>query len=95
MFNSKNFLFFIAVFIETIFNANGDLFNEELFIKPLPPAHLYTYFQFITLVNDNLSCKCSAHYLATMFLYDGFFINIVLDIYFTKMFSSRAHLFST
>ncbi|XP_028035044.1 GPI transamidase component PIG-T isoform X3 [Bombyx mandarina] len=57
MFNSKNFLFFIAVFIETIFNANGDLFNEELFIKPLPPAHLYTYFQFTTLVNDNLSSE--------------------------------------
>ncbi|KAM3967678.1 LOW QUALITY PROTEIN: phosphatidylinositol glycan anchor biosynthesis class T [Aphomia sociella] len=29
----------------------GDDFKEEIYIKPLPPSHLYTYFQFVTLIN--------------------------------------------
>ncbi|CAH0695106.1 unnamed protein product [Spodoptera exigua] len=32
-----------------------DEFKEELFFKPLPPTHLYSYFQFVTLVDSELS----------------------------------------
>ncbi|CAB3240438.1 unnamed protein product [Arctia plantaginis] len=32
-----------------------DVFKEELFIKSLPPSHLYTHFQFVTLVNSDTS----------------------------------------
>ncbi|XP_059048121.1 GPI transamidase component PIG-T [Achroia grisella] len=35
--------------------VHGDDFKEEMFIKPLPPSHLYTYFQFITIVNHKSS----------------------------------------
>ncbi|XP_068626672.1 GPI transamidase component PIG-T [Battus philenor] len=31
-----------------IFYVSGDDFKEEIYIKPLPPTHLYVYFQFIT-----------------------------------------------
>ncbi|CAK1544614.1 unnamed protein product [Leptosia nina] len=34
-------------------NVCGDDFKEEIYIKPLPPMHLYTYFQFITLITGS------------------------------------------
>lgn len=37
--------------------VQGDQFNEELFIKPLPPTHLYANFQFITIVDHDSSRK--------------------------------------
>lgn len=43
----------------TLLYAYADEYHEELFIKPLPPAHLYTYFQFLTLVDSEYSCKLS------------------------------------
>ncbi|XP_072945035.1 GPI transamidase component PIG-T [Epargyreus clarus] len=37
----------------------ADDFNEEMFIKPLPPSHLYINFQFITLVDGHTSFEHS------------------------------------
>ncbi|CAH0766927.1 unnamed protein product [Diatraea saccharalis] len=43
----------LIIFMTAVFGAFGDDFIEEIFIKPLPPTHLYSYFQFITLINNN------------------------------------------
>ncbi|KAG7310932.1 hypothetical protein JYU34_003772 [Plutella xylostella] len=43
----------ISVFI--LLAAANDEFKEEIFLKPLPPTHLYSFFQFITLVNNENS----------------------------------------
>jgi hypothetical protein len=45
------------VFVTIIVGACGDDFMEEIFIKPLPPTHLYAYFQFVTLLKTDDSCK--------------------------------------
>ena len=41
--------------------SNGDEFNEELLLKPLPTGHLYGHFQFTTIWNvtltDKLACE--------------------------------------
>lgn len=50
-----------------VLGAYGDQFHEELFIKPLPPAHLYSYFQFITLVEHGSSCKYIKRYIRHMY----------------------------
>ncbi|CAH0405472.1 unnamed protein product [Chilo suppressalis] len=42
---------FCIIFLTLILGAFGEEFIEEIFIKPLPPTHLYSYFQFITLVD--------------------------------------------
>lgn len=42
-----------------LFCVHCDEFHEELFIKPLPPTHLYTYFQFLTLVDSDTSFEHS------------------------------------
>lgn len=46
---------FIFLISQTL-RVSGDDFKEELFIKPLPPMHLYVYFQFITLITGD-ACK--------------------------------------
>lgn len=42
---------FWIIFISAYSVVRSDDFKEEMYIKPLPPSHLYTYFQFITIVN--------------------------------------------
>lgn len=48
-------LFGITILL--ISSVVGDEFKEEIFFKPLPPTHLYSFFQFVTLVNSGFSCK--------------------------------------
>lgn len=50
-------LFLLITFQILCARVYGDDFKEEMFIKPLLPTHLYTYFQFITQVNDETSCE--------------------------------------
>ena len=40
-------LLFLIGFLNIV-NAASETFSEELFIKPLPTGHLYSYFQFTT-----------------------------------------------
>lgn len=47
----------ILILFGLIISTKGDDFKEEMFIKPLPPTHLYVYFNFVTLVNGEQSCK--------------------------------------
>ncbi|CAG9581258.1 unnamed protein product [Danaus chrysippus] len=47
------FITFFLLFATLIHLNKGDEFMEEIFIKPLPPSHLYVYFQFITLVDGD------------------------------------------
>ncbi|XP_050346398.1 GPI transamidase component PIG-T [Nymphalis io] len=42
-----------------ILQIKGDAFKEEIFIKPLPPSHLYVNFHFVTLVNGEASFEHS------------------------------------
>ncbi|XP_063357513.1 GPI transamidase component PIG-T [Cydia amplana] len=51
-------LFYIT-FVAAATQVFGDDFKEELFIKPLLPTHLYTYFQFITHIKDESSFEHS------------------------------------
>lgn len=46
--------------------VHGDQFNEELFIKPLPPTHLYANFQFVTLVDNDCSRKLYSSMFSTL-----------------------------
>lgn len=50
-------LYFSIISVILFVYVHGDEFNEELYIKPLLPAHVYTFFQFITLVKNDVSCK--------------------------------------
>ncbi|XP_053610775.1 GPI transamidase component PIG-T [Plodia interpunctella] len=43
----------LLVLMTCVIAAQTDDFKEEIFIKPLLPAHLYTHFQFITIIDDN------------------------------------------
>lgn len=57
---ARTLLLFSTLF-SVFFYIHCDDFKEELFIKPLPPTHLYAYFQFVTVVNDDTSsCKSSS-----------------------------------
>lgn len=35
-----------------------DDFKEEIFIKPLPPSHLYVNFNFVTLIDGDVCKYC-------------------------------------
>ncbi|CAH0592331.1 unnamed protein product [Chrysodeixis includens] len=48
-------LFFCSILITVFRCVYCDDFKEEIFLKPLPPTHLYGYFQFVTLVNSETS----------------------------------------
>ncbi|KAJ8735454.1 hypothetical protein PYW07_007074 [Mythimna separata] len=50
----RNLLYY-SFFLTYFLCVRCDDFKEELYIKPLPPTHLYSYFQFVTLVNSELS----------------------------------------
>lgn len=56
-----SFLIFISYWFNLSYcYVNSEQFHEELFIKPLPSNHLYTYFQFTTLWDSELNketCK--------------------------------------
>lgn len=56
-------LFGIFCYLFAKSEAAIDRFDEELFIKPLHPSHVNTYFQFTTewLVQNNESCNASFH----------------------------------
>ncbi|XP_023949026.2 GPI transamidase component PIG-T [Bicyclus anynana] len=58
MLNLRLLLFSVA-FLSPILQIKGDDFKEEMFIKPLPPSHLYVYFQFLTLANGEESFEHS------------------------------------
>ncbi|XP_045775124.1 GPI transamidase component PIG-T [Maniola jurtina] len=58
MLNSKVLLCCIA-FLSPILHIKGDDFKEEMFIKPMPPSHLYVYLQFLTLANGEKSFEHS------------------------------------
>ncbi|OWR54026.1 GPI transamidase component PIG-T like protein [Danaus plexippus plexippus] len=60
------FITFFLLFATLIHLNKGDEFREEIFIKPLPPSHLYVYFQFITVVDEDSNYKHS--HLAPQFL---------------------------
>ncbi|XP_013194759.2 GPI transamidase component PIG-T [Amyelois transitella] len=47
------------VLLISVILAHSDDFKEEILIKPLPPTHLYTYFQFITSINNQSSFQHS------------------------------------
>ncbi|CAG4965327.1 unnamed protein product [Colias eurytheme] len=50
------FFLCFSLFLSTqIFCVTGDVFKEEIFIKPLLPIHLYVNFQFITQVTGGAS----------------------------------------
>ncbi|KAG6452408.1 hypothetical protein O3G_MSEX007619 [Manduca sexta] len=51
----STFILRVTIFLISLICVQGDTFHEELVIKPFLPAHLYTYFQFITLVNSESS----------------------------------------
>ncbi|XP_026319788.1 GPI transamidase component PIG-T [Hyposmocoma kahamanoa] len=55
---SKPVLLF-GITILLISSVVGDEFKEEIFFKPLPPTHLYSFFQFVTLVNSGFSYEHS------------------------------------
>uniref|UniRef100_A0A2A4JUH8 GPI transamidase component PIG-T n=1 Tax=Heliothis virescens TaxID=7102 RepID=A0A2A4JUH8_HELVI len=48
-------LVYYTIFFAYFLFVRGDDFKEELYIKPLPPTHLYSYFQFVTLVDGETS----------------------------------------
>ncbi|PZC73584.1 hypothetical protein B5X24_HaOG209413 [Helicoverpa armigera] len=48
-------LVYYSVFLTYFLFVRGDDFKEELYIKPLPTTHLYSYFQFVTLVDGETS----------------------------------------
>ncbi|XP_022117448.2 GPI transamidase component PIG-T [Pieris rapae] len=48
----RNIIFLLFLISKTI-SVSSDDFKEELYIKPLPPMHLYVYFQFITLITGD------------------------------------------
>lgn len=52
-----NLILKYVVFVIIVANVYSDDFMEEIFIKPLPPSHLYAHFQFVTLVSSENSCK--------------------------------------
>ncbi|XP_034834289.1 GPI transamidase component PIG-T [Maniola hyperantus] len=58
MLKSKLLLCCIA-FLSPILHIKGDDFKEEMFIKPMPPSHLYVYLQFLTLANGEKSFEHS------------------------------------
>lgn len=60
-------LFGITILL--ISSVLGDEFKEEIFFKPLPPTHLYSFFQFVTLVNSEFSCKFDFFAVSTSYLH--------------------------
>ena len=52
-----------------IVKASSETFSEELFIKPLPTGHLYSYFQFTTKWDVNPEeTKCTHSFASRHFL---------------------------
>ncbi|KAI5635742.1 gpi16 subunit, GPI transamidase component domain-containing protein [Phthorimaea operculella] len=56
---SSRFLCVLIGLTVVIYQVQGDDFKEEIFIKPIPPTHLYVNFQFVTLVDSDSSFEHS------------------------------------
>lgn len=54
---SNRLTFVYALMCTTVIVYGSDTFKEEIFFKPLPSSHLYAYFQFIILIDNENSCK--------------------------------------
>lgn len=52
---SMHTLLYFYIILTAFLSIHCDDFKEELFIKPLPPTHLYSFFQFVTLAQGDAS----------------------------------------
>lgn len=69
--------YFLSFTLFFLVYAKEDRFFEELYIKPLPNNHVYSYFQFTTLWDKEISLNPCKRYRYVCFL--NFTISCFLD----------------
>lgn len=59
-------LFVISIKVSLVWSyISNDMFHEELYLKPLPSGHVYSYFQFTTVWNTSFEFNTCMYFICS------------------------------